>query len=124
MQVFFIFKSRFFTRQRKPEPKSGLICLLLHHSGCVWGQNSGRFAGPGEHGRLGRLHRRPADEAVRKEAPREAHDATREGARAPRDRRDSDARSLCAWGRRYHSVIAAFHTNVSMHSGFTKIPDR
>jgi hypothetical protein len=60
-------------------------------------RTSGRSAGPGEHGRPGRVRRHLADEAARTQAPRE-------GARAPRDRRNSDTRSLKAWGHRYKST--------------------
>jgi hypothetical protein len=72
----------------------------------------GRSAGPGEHGRPGRVHRRLADESVQTQAAREARAATREGARAPRDRRDSDTRSLKACGHRYNSPLL---TAASLH---------
>jgi hypothetical protein len=61
-------------------------------------RTSGCSAGPGELGRLVRLHRRLADGSVRAKA-------SSEGARGPRDHRDSHAKSLKASGRRQNTNI-------------------
>ena len=60
------------------------------------------LCGLGEHGRPGRVHRRLADEPALSKTPREAHGATREGARGPRDRGDSHAKSMEDSGRWYY----------------------
>jgi len=80
----------------------GIIPTSLREETFFGERASSRPAGPGEHGRPGRNHRRLADELVRTAAPCEAHGATREGARAPRDRRDSRAGSMEASGCWYN----------------------